>query len=75
MWQFNSGREEEVYALYHSYWLHTGQQVEVRLGGPREISPFGRREIKLSNFYQKNEQMSNNFLERNSNANYLIIEK
>jgi hypothetical protein len=30
--QFNSGREEEVYALYHRYWLHTGQLVEVRLG-------------------------------------------
>jgi hypothetical protein len=29
--QFNSGREEEVYALYHRYWLHTGQLVEVRL--------------------------------------------
>jgi hypothetical protein len=37
VWQFNSGREEEVYALYHLYWLHTGQQVEVRLGVPAKF--------------------------------------
>ena len=28
--KFNSGREEEVYNLYHHYWLHTGQEVELR---------------------------------------------
>ena len=30
MTKFNSGEEEEVYRLYHSYWLHTGQSIEVR---------------------------------------------
>jgi biotin--protein ligase len=28
--KFNSGAEGEVYALYHKYWLHTGQMVNVQ---------------------------------------------
>jgi hypothetical protein len=42
---FNGGAEEEVYRLYHKYWLHNGQQVEVLL--PGHSRPSGTGEIQV----------------------------